>query len=362
MKILRLILFIFAALTMGACSLHTGADDTVARVDSVTLTQQELDARVKRVQDAVAQEQNANANSNSNATQSAPPPSADEIKRGVVGLFVQQNLVLSLARQRNISIGDQEINAEIERVRGQVEQGGQKLDTIVQSQLGLPSADSSEFRQFMSSLLAQDKLGATLVTTDTVRQELEAQIMPRTQQQVEKIDVAHILVKTEDEAKAVIDRLNKGEDFAALAKELSTDTGSKDNGGVYKGVQRGQFIPEFEKVAFDQLQPGEYTKTPVKSQYGYHVIKLISKTTGPAMTEEEAKQAVEQGLAQQVSQRQQQAVQDLVNQEKQKAKNEGRLVEPAYVEATAEPVQPQQGQPEGTPQPQQEQPAPTAQP
>ncbi len=307
MKILRWTALVLAALAMVACGIPATQADTVARVDNVTLTQQELDARIKRVQDSF---QNTQQDPTSSAQQK---PSDDEIKRGVVDLFVQQNLVLSLAKQRNISIDDTEINAEIERVRGQVEQSGQKLDTIVQGRLGFPGTNSSEFRQFMSSLLAQDKLGATLVTTDTVRQELEAQIMPRTTQQVEKIDVAHILVDTEEKAKEAIDRLNKGEDFAALAKEMSTDPGSKDNGGEYKGIQRGQFIPEFEKVAFDELQPGEYTKTPVKSQYGYHVIKLISKTTGPAMTEEEAKQAVEQALPQQVQQKQQQAVQDTLS-------------------------------------------------
>lgn len=337
-------MFVIAALALVACGVPATQTDTVARVDDVTLTRQELDARVKRVQDSFQNTQDPT----SSAQQK---PTDDQIKRGVVELFVQQNLVLSLAKQRNLSVGDQEINAEIERVRGQVEQSGQTLDKVVQSQLGLPGVDSSEFRQFMSSLIAQDKLGATLVTTDTVRQELEAQIMPRTKEQVEKIDVAHILVDSEEKAKEAIDRLNKGEDFAALAKEMSTDPGSKDNGGEYKGIQRGQFIPEFEKVAFDELQPGEYTKTPVKSQYGYHVIKLISKTTGPAMTEEEAKQAIEQSLPQQLQQKQQQAVQDLVDQERQKAKDEGRLVEPDYAEATAVPAQPQQ-----------EQPAPTAQP
>ena len=333
-----------AVLAMVACGVPATQADTVARVGDVTLTQQELDARVKRVQDALQKQQDP-------ASSAQQKPTDDEIKRGMVAMFVQQNLMLDIARQRNIAVDDAEINAEIERVRGQIEQNGEKLDAVVQGQLGLPGADSSEFRQFMSSLLVQDKLGATLVTTDSVRSEMEAQIMPRTTEQVEKIDVAHILVDTEEKAKEAIDRLNKGEDFAALAKELSTDPGSKDNGGEYKGIQRGQFIPEFEKVAFDELQPGEYTKTPVKSQYGYHVIKLIAKTTGPAMTEEEAKQAVEQALPQQVQQKQQQALQELVEQEKQKAKDEGRLVEPDYAEATTVPVVPPQEQPAPTVQP-----------
>lgn len=65
-------------------------------------------------------------------------------------------------------------------------------------------------------------------------------------------------------------------DFAALAKQYSDDTGSKDQGGDLGWASKGQFVPEFEKALFDQLKDGQITPQPVKSQYGYHIIKRIA--------------------------------------------------------------------------------------
>lgn len=95
----------------------------------------------------------------------------------------------------------------------------------------------------------------------------------------EEAHARHILVKTEDEAKAVIAALDKGGDFAALAKEKSEDS-NKDEGGDLGWFARGRMVPEFEEAAFG-LQKGAYTKTPVKSQFGFHVIKLEDKRDAP---------------------------------------------------------------------------------
>jgi peptidyl-prolyl cis-trans isomerase C len=88
----------------------------------------------------------------------------------------------------------------------------------------------------------------------------------------EEVKASHILVATEDEAKAVIAELEKGGDFAALAKQHSTDP-SKDNGGDLGFFSREEMVPEFSEAAF-KLAKGEYTKVPVKSQFGWHVIKV----------------------------------------------------------------------------------------
>lgn len=83
----------------------------------------------------------------------------------------------------------------------------------------------------------------------------------------------HILVDTEDEAKAVIAGLTKGEDFNKLAKEKSKDTGSKDNGGDLDWAPAGRYVPEFGD-ALKALQKGQTTSVPVKTQFGFHVIRL----------------------------------------------------------------------------------------
>jgi preprotein translocase subunit SecD len=83
-------------------------------------------------------------------------------------------------------------------------------------------------------------------------------------------------------AKSLIVRLQKGEDFATLAKEFSEDPGSKDNGGDLGFAKTGSFVPEFETAAFS-LKDGAITLTPVKSDFGYHIIKKIAeKGTGDA--------------------------------------------------------------------------------
>ncbi len=85
-----------------------------------------------------------------------------------------------------------------------------------------------------------------------------------------EIHARHILVKTEAEATAVIADLDKGTDFAELAKTKSTGP-SGPNGGDLGFFGRGQMVPAFEKAAFE-LDKGAYTTTPVKTQFGYHVI------------------------------------------------------------------------------------------
>ena len=91
----------------------------------------------------------------------------------------------------------------------------------------------------------------------------------------------HILVADEATAKTVIERLNKGEDFATIAQEVSTDTGSAKNGGDLGWFGAGQMVPEFETAAFALKKPGDYTTTPVPSQYGFHIIQLIAKQDRP---------------------------------------------------------------------------------
>lgn len=91
----------------------------------------------------------------------------------------------------------------------------------------------------------------------------------------EEVHARHILVKTEDEAKDIIKQLDAGKDFIELAKAKSEDS-SKSDGGDLGYFTKGRMVPEFEEAAFS-LPKGSYTKTPVKSQFGYHVIKVEDK-------------------------------------------------------------------------------------
>jgi peptidyl-prolyl cis-trans isomerase C len=83
----------------------------------------------------------------------------------------------------------------------------------------------------------------------------------------------HILVDNEDEAKKLIAQLKSGAKFDELAKKNSKDTGSAENGGDLDWAKPNTYVPEFA-AALQKLKPGEMTDTPVKTQFGYHIIKL----------------------------------------------------------------------------------------
>lgn len=93
---------------------------------------------------------------------------------------------------------------------------------------------------------------------------------------VDEIKASHILVETEDEAKAIIAELDNGGDFAVVAKAKSLDLGSGANGGDLDFFAHGRMVKSFEDAAF-ALDVGAYTKTPVKSDFGWHVIKVVDK-------------------------------------------------------------------------------------
>ena len=111
----------------------------------------------------------------------------------------------------------------------------------------------------------------------------------------EQVTASHILVETEDDARAVIAAIEKGEDFAELAKTKSTGP-SGPNGGSLGTFGRGQMVPAFENAAF-ALGDGSFSKTPVQTQFGWHVIKVDKKVIAPAPTLEAMRDQLVQNLS-----------------------------------------------------------------
>ena len=359
MQLKQWMIGLLAALALVACGAPSG--QTVARVENVTLTRQDLDQRIDRILAALQKQPQAGA----------PTPSRLDVEKELVdgtNGFINQNLLLSIAKQKGLTVTDKEIDALIAQFRAQVTQNGtQSFDEVVQGALGLPGGDSSDFRKFASFFVARQKLAETLVTTDTVKAQVTQQVQAQAAQQVREFHSAHILfaagnpqggtTPTDAEFAAALEKSNKalerlkgGEDFAALAKELSDDPGSKDKGGEYDWTREGSFVPEYEQAVFNGLKPGEYTTTPVKSQFGYHIIKLLEPTREvPAMSPDQVQQAIDQQVGQALQQERGAALDKLLADERAKAQKDGRLVVPTYPEPTPAPQAQPQPQPTSAP-------------
>ncbi|MBM4136999.1 MAG: peptidylprolyl isomerase [Nitrospira sp.] len=112
---------------------------------------------------------------------------------------------------------------------------------------------------------------------------------------INQIRASHILLKTEAEAKKVFERLKKGEDFAQIAKKSSIDPGSAKKGGDLGYISKGQMVREFEAAAL-KLKQGEISE-PVKTQFGYHIIKVTDKKMGNVIDFEQVKDLLSQRLS-----------------------------------------------------------------
>ena len=160
-----------------------------------------------------------------------------------------------------------------------------------------------EQRKIKYVLIDRDQLRAKVTVTP---QEIESYYNSNVQQfqTPEQVRASHILIKTdgknEADAKKQADDILKqakapGADFAALAKKYSEDDGSKANGGDLDYFTRGRMVPEFEQAAF-AMQPGQISDL-VKSQFGFHIIKVVDKKPAATRSLDEVRAQIQQTLA-----------------------------------------------------------------
>ena len=140
-----------------------------------------------------------------------------------------------------------------------------------------------------------NRLVAPAETEDRLRADYEAFVKEKAS---EEVHARQILVKTEDEAKSVIAELDKGADFAALAKKYSTDPGAA-SGGDLGYFKHDDMTKEFADAAF-ALPKGQYSKTPVKTEFGWHVIKVEDRRAGSPPSFEEARDQLKRDLAHEI--------------------------------------------------------------
>lgn len=154
----------------------------------------------------------------------------------------------------------------------------------------------AKIRYYVDGLIAQEYVG---VYIDSLIPVSEKEILdfykanPKYQQK-EVIRARHILVRTEEEAKEILRKIKAGEDFSKLAKERSSDNVSGENGGYLGWFGRGTMIASFEEAAFS-LKQGEVSDV-VKSEYGYHIIKLEDRKTNPPAELEKVRSEITQEI------------------------------------------------------------------
>jgi peptidyl-prolyl cis-trans isomerase C len=165
----------------------------------------------------------------------------------------------------------------------------------VDDQPGVEEALARARADVLRDALVQQKI-AEGTTEERLRQLYEQKKQSEDFAQ-EEVHARHILLESEDEAKAVIEELQGGADFATLAEERSTGP-SAPSGGDLGYFQRGQMVPEFGEAAF-ALEPGAITTEPVQTQFGWHVIKVLDRRMAEP-TYEESEPQLRQDLAREI--------------------------------------------------------------
>ena len=184
----------------------------------------------------------------------------------------------------------------------------QRLLMLAGQDAGL--ADDEEVKQQLAALERRlvaetylERAIAEKVTDDAIKARYDEFV--KTNEPEPQVHARHILLENEEDAKAVIAELDDGADFVELAKEKSTGP-SAPNGGDLGFFNRGEMVAPFAEAAFS-MEPGSYSKEPVQTEFGWHVILVEDKKDGVQPTLEEIRQQMEAEVTQQ-------AVQDLIEE------------------------------------------------
>ena len=209
-------------------------------------------------------------------------PDYDRLRDQAVGHLVQRAEFEQEAKEMGIEVTKKEVDKGVQDLVKQVAGGNEKKFQRALKQQGLTEKqvrDTVEL-QILQREIYNKVTGDVKVSDEQVEKYYEEHKKQFTQPSTR--NVRHILIACskpaeckKDEAKAdeLYTQLKNGADFAALAKKVSEDPGTKAQGGTYQAV-KGQSAPEFDKVAF-ALDVGELSK-PVKTQFGWHIIKAVS--------------------------------------------------------------------------------------
>ncbi|WP_350300912.1 peptidylprolyl isomerase [Peribacillus frigoritolerans] len=204
-------------------------------------------------------------------------------------LLITNKLVELEAEKAGIKIKDEEIQKEIDVM---VESYGDEKS--LKEQLEASGSSMEALKKDIVVYLQTKKLVEPRITVTDEEISTYFEDNKDTFAQAEQVEASHILVEDEKTAKKVAKEIEDGGDFAKLAAEYSTDTETADNGGSLGYFGKGDMVEEFENVAFD-LDINKVSD-PVKSEYGYHIIKVTGKKEAKKANLEDSKDVIKETL------------------------------------------------------------------
>jgi len=201
----------------------------------------------------------------------------------VLNMMIGEKLIDQEAAKNGVQIPESEVDNQLNQIKDSM---GTSFSSILQ-QYGMSEDDLRE--SLRVNLIVFEMSTKDVVITD---EQAETYFYENRENydDPEQVMASHILVETEEEANEIKQLLNEGADFAALAAERSTDSGTATNGGDLGYFPRGRMVAEFENAAFS-LEIGEISE-PVKSDYGYHIILLTDRMPSKAAKFEDHKEAI----------------------------------------------------------------------
>ncbi|MCU4999742.1 peptidylprolyl isomerase PrsA [Bacillus tropicus] len=197
------------------------------------------------------------------------------------GKQVLNNMVMEKVLIKNYKVEDKDVDKKFDEMKKQY---GDQFDTLLKQQ----GIKEETIKNGVRAQLAQEKAIEKTITD----KELKDNYKP-------EIKASHILVKDEATAKKVKEELGQGKSFEELAKQYSEDTGSKEKGGDLGFFGPGKMVKEFEEAAY-KLKKDEVSE-PVKSQFGYHIIK-VTDIKEPEKSFEQSKADIKKEIVQKKTQ------------------------------------------------------------
>ncbi|MFN8577213.1 MAG: peptidylprolyl isomerase, partial [Candidatus Sericytochromatia bacterium] len=260
----------------------------LARVNGDPIPLIEYKNSVERTKNQYKQMMNMDFNSPTGA-QMLP-----NIEKNVANGLIDNEVLVQTAKKKDIEVTSQEINDEINNIKTKNFNGDEKLFTQT---LSLNKITLDQLRDSLRKSKLVEKLKKQITDeikiTDKEKKDYYEKNKAQYGQQ-EEVKASHILVKDQKLADEIYQKAIKGENFDALAKKYSTDPGSKDKGGDLGFFSKGRMVPEFEKASFS-LKNGEISK-PVKSNFGYHIIKRIDYKPAKQSSYDEVKAKIEEEI------------------------------------------------------------------